>query len=73
MMKGRFFRRVARETHYRDAVANFSEVRSGAIELDDSALPLAVDCISLEPLPIVQVAHENFLIGKQSNQLSQVG
>jgi hypothetical protein len=72
-MNGRFFGLIARETHYRDAVTNFSEVRSGAVELDDSALCFAVDCIGFEPLPVVQIANENFLVGKQSNQLSQVG
>jgi hypothetical protein len=51
-MNRHFFRRVTRETHDRDAVANFSEVGSGSVEFDDSMLCSAVDCIGLEPLSI---------------------
>ncbi len=58
-MNRRFVRRVTRETHDRDAVANFSEVRSGAVEFDDSALCFAVNCIGLEPFAVAQVARFN--------------
>ena len=73
MMNGRFLGRVTRETHYRDAVANFSKMRGRAVELDDSPSSFAVDHIGLEPLSIAQIANKNFLIRKQADQLSQVG
>src|SRR2546425_9293570 len=72
-MNRRYFRRATCETHDRDAVANFSEMRSGAVEFDDSALCIAVDCIGLEPLTVAQVANENFFVGNQANELSQIG
>ena len=72
-MNRHFFRRETRETHDRDAVANFSEVRSGAVEFDDSALCFAVNCIGLEPFAVAQVANENFFVGNQPNKFSQIG
>ena len=73
LMNGRFFGRVTREIHYRDAVANFSKTRGRAVELDDSPSGFAVDYIGLEPLPIAQIANKNFLIRKQPDKLSQIG
>ena len=40
---------------------------------DDSALCFSVDCIGLEPLAVAQVAHENFFVGNQPNEFSQIG
>jgi len=72
-MNRHFFRRETRETHDRDAVANFSEVGSGSVEFDDSMLCSAVDCMGLEPLTITQVTNENFLVGNQPNERGQIG
>src|SRR5207248_7104552 len=72
-MNRRFFGRITRETHDRDAVVNFSEVGSGSVEFDDSALCFSVDCIGLEPLAVAQVADENFFVGNQPNEFSQIG
>lgn len=38
-----------------------------------SALCFGVDCIGLEPLAVAQVANENFFVGNQANELSQIG
>ena len=72
-MNGRFFQRATRETHDRDAVANFSQMRGCAVEFDKSAPRFSVNCIGLESLAIAQVANENFFVGNQANEFSQIG
>jgi len=71
-MNRRFFRRVTCETHDRNAIANFSEVYSGAVELDDSLPRFAVNCIGLKPFSVAQVANEYFFVGNQANEPSQI-
>jgi len=64
-MKRRLLQRVARETHDRKAVANFSTVRGGPVYFDDSSACFAIDHVSLEPFPVAEVGNENFLIGNR--------
>ena len=68
----RFLLGKAREAHDGQAVANFPEVRGGAIEFNHSLSRRALNRIGLEPLAIAQVSYEDFFVGEQTNQLGQI-
>ena len=71
-MNRHFFRRETRETHDRDAVANFSEVGRGAVQFDNSALRLPENRVGFETFAVVQISDEDFFVLKQPNQFSQI-
>ena len=65
-------RRDLRETHDRQPVADLAQVGGRTVQLDYLRSRTAVDKIGLEPLAVVDVAHQDFLVGQEAGELGQV-
>ena len=67
-----FLRVEQSETHDRQAIPWFSQVRSGSIELDPALTADPVNDVSLKPSSIRHVPHQNALVLFQFDQLGEV-
>ena len=71
-MNRSFLRREASKAHNREAIANLSEMRCGAVQFDNSALRLPVNRLGFETFAVVQISDEDFFVLEQPNQFSQI-
>lgn len=58
--------------HHNEAVADLSHVGGGAIEAGDTGTAGPGDGIRLKALPIVEIGHQNLLVGDDANGIHEI-